>query len=1051
MRQRCMKYLFRVVTLLLLLTGGVACMRELFPEIPGEFVPGLSVMPSIFRGDTGNLRGRIVETKGKIDEDPTIIGGDEVNGRDELRENFFGTLDVFVKKSSDSESTDWYDEYHLVAGQTGVITDPNRYIDANTGAETSLLDQAKQLLTRSWTDKYEQGVRYDIYVTANNPHTVATSADKPDNLAALKALNTHTGNIFQYYLPEEPDPLDFLFNTNYTTDTRNFLMDGRLLNWTPAYSGGNPEPEQVFDVDLKRAAAKIILNVKFSTAKTFPKAPLPTDQNPNPTPETDEHGIVYLDIKDYLAYIEHTAGQPRWKFVHFNYDVSDIDGGTPPSPEVLETLDWNYPMAQHGTSVNNCDNTFSLVTYTYPIDWTGDTDANRIPFILLSVFYTPQNGGDPLRCYYRIPVCDERTVTKLERNNIYIVDAEIASLGSFNENLETQDEQLRLEYHVIPWTTTDISQEATSVRLSDTKYLTVTPTSYTLKGDDTQSVDLQWYASVSNDDKRFVDIDVSDLTVKYVDATGTTRELTYTTSKQVRNADNTLSNYDNNADGTKDIIITATARAYSTNWHYSNSEKVVITITPSGIIEVQSDALESRAVKDISFKVKLKNASDIDPVTVTIRHYPLDNIQSFTGSWSSRWDGVATNYTLYTYNETKYYRKKFTRTVEGWETTNQATWAAGIGNDNNNRMNAQSPQTAVNGYYATGGSAVQRSYTYSYNRRIVSIDSYTWNGTTVTFNGTRTRSTGTTTWSESYTGDGDYVVSTSISGTGNGNSAIFNLWKYQYYYKLGTTVEETYDPVAAGWVAPYNEEWEECLQSVYEATPAANRKTEVVQTTTDYLPDGITEYTAQTVTGTPSTGSWVAWGEKNGTTSEGIFTAKVFYNGQCYPIYNYNTRGNGNNYTNLTNNHMYVVQITSTSDKYALGKPVLDANYQSQDKVASPAFMIASQLGAVSTTNSSTTAATHCGTYMEVGTDGTRYVGWRLPTKQEIEVIIDYQNGRYTGGVTMTTVLGGAYYWALDGTTANVPSGSGGSTTTGYVRCVRDLTMDDINRLNGTN
>ena len=144
---------------------------------------------------------------------------------------------------------------------------------------------------------------------------------------------------------------------------------------------------------------------------------------------------------------------------------------------------------------------------------------------------------------------------------------------------------------------------------------------------------------------------------------------------------------------------------------------------------------------------------------------------------------------------------------------------------------------------------------------------------------------------------------------------------------------------------------------------------------------------------------------------------------------NYYTRNS--RYSNLDNPHMYVLQVTSTSNKYALGKPVLDGNYQSQDKVCSPAFMIASQLGAVSTTNSGTTAATHCGTYMEVeaGT-GKRFVGWRLPTKQEIEVIIGYQDGTYTNGVTMVTVLGGAYYWALDGTTANVPSGSGGSTTT---------------------
>ena len=145
---------------------------------------------------------------------------------------------------------------------------------------------------------------------------------------------------------------------------------------------------------------------------------------------------------------------------------------------------------------------------------------------------------------------------------------------------------------------------------------------------------------------------------------------------------------------------------------------------------------------------------------------------------------------------------------------------------------------------------------------------------------------------------------------------------------------------------------------------------------------------------------------------------------------------------------MYVLQITSTSNKYVIGRPVLDSNYQSQDKVVSPAFMIASQLGAVNTTNSDTTAASHCGTYMEVGEDGKRFVGWRLPTKQEIEVIISYQTGTNTQNVTMVTVLGGQYYWALDGTTAYVSSGSGGSTTTGYVRCVRDLTLEEVEQLN---
>lgn len=199
----------------------------------------------------------------------------------------------------------------------------------------------------------------------------------------------------------------------------------------------------------------------------------------------------------------------------------------------------------------------------------------------------------------------------------------------------------------------------------------------------------------------------------------------------------------------------------------------------------------------------------------------------------------------------------------------------------------------------------------------------------------------------------------------------------------------------------------------------------------------------------PGTGSWVEWGGHDGTTSQGIFTAKVYYNGMCYAINDHDSRGSS--YTNLTNNHMYVLQITSTSNKYVLGRPVLDGNYQSQDKVVSPAFMIASQLGAVNSTNSPTTAATHCGTYMEVGEDGKRFVGWRLPTKQEVEVIIDYQSGTNTHNVTMVEVLTGSYYRSLDGTSAYVSSGTNGTATNAYVRCVRDLTLEEVNSLNQTN
>ena len=151
----------------------------------------------------------------------------------------------------------------------------------------------------------------------------------------------------------------------------------------------------------------------------------------------------------------------------------------------------------------------------------------------------------------------------------------------------------------------------------------------------------------------------------------------------------------------------------------------------------------------------------------------------------------------------------------------------------------------------------------------------------------------------------------------------------------------------------------------------------------------------------------------------------------------------------LRNNHMYVIQITATSENYVLGRPTLDAHFQSKDHVVSPAFMIASQLGAVaSQAFNARTAAEHCGTYMEVATDGTRYTGWRLPTKEEIKVITTYQNDHYvTSDDIMAVVLSGRFYYTLDDdsqATGIVNNQNAGT----FVRCIRDLSADEVEELN---
>ena len=959
------KWISYGILTLAFIAGFSSCTRENLTEYAfGD--TGIGIFPKLLK--------QTPPTKAKDDTDADILKDDEVNARDDLRENYFGTLDVFVKLQSAAETDPWFKQYHLTE------TTPSEGIA-----------QIEHLITTDWAEEgFVPGVSYDIYATANNPHT----ASGITSLKALKDLTTTKIHLYQYYSPSDPGN-----GSNYITiDDENgilhksFLMDGKIEGWQIDPNSN----KQVWNMELARAAAKILVLVRFDGDS---ENVMIADEDTNEPLKDDQGRVVYGSLKDYLAYNHRSPGLPRAKYVRFNFTTSDIaDGSYEPATDDLVTDGGNFSVIKEGLTdsnnnvLSNIDDQYVISTYCYPFSWVGEPE--RIPYILLSVFYS--KDGDPsaeqTRSYYRIPVCDEATVTGLERNKIYIVDVLLSSMGSSNESVEAQDEELRIEYHVIPWTETNMTQEATTVRLSDTKYLMVSPLEYILKGDDTQSIDLQYFASVSPDDQRFVDLE--NISITYVNKDGNTVNITGTQKKEIRNDNDVLVTATTaNTDGRHDIVYTCTAP--STGAH---SETVTITVTPAGIIRVESQALDSRAVKTIDFDVKL-TSSGLSNEHVCIRHFPLDNIQSITGEWSSRWDGVA---------DTKEY--SFNPTADGWtswdgydedvECTLEQYNAASEGKSTqvlNDGTPSDHVATDFRVNYSTGqnNSTVQTQYRNNVSQ---GVNRYNTNGEANAALG----ADGYWYWGDTRT----------TGGTNN-------------YDWRGET--------AGGSGTRYR--WTNYYRSQYKKT--------------HYYARGY--YKTVTVS-VPNTGNWVDWENKTGTTtSEGIYKAKIYSNGVCCQI-----NVNGNNYSigsavgsSLTNNHMYVIQITSTSETYALGRPVLDANYQSQDKVASPAFMIASQLGAVTPTTSATTASTHCGTYMEVGTDGKRYVGWRLPTKQEIEVIIGYQDGTYTSGITMVKVLGGSYYWALDGTSANVPSGSDGSATNAYVRCVRDLTVDEINQLNG--
>ena len=181
----------------------------------------------------------------------------------------------------------------------------------------------------------------------------------------------------------------------------------------------------------------------------------------------------------------------------------------------------------------------------------------------------------------------------------------------------------------------------------------------------------------------------------------------------------------------------------------------------------------------------------------------------------------------------------------------------------------------------------------------------------------------------------------------------------------------------------------------------------------------------------------------------GGYQAKYYENSYIRSFYD------DTSFDNLKNNRMYIIQVSSTKDsKYNIAHPNIDKSTgYTNDEVVSPAFMIASQLGAVRSANfNQSRAKTHCETYREVKKENGKqviYDGWRLPTKTEIQFIVDFQQESYKNNKGKTKqpikpVLEGANYYTLNNKTVATGVESGDEV---FVRCVRDLTPAQVDEL----
>lgn len=971
-------------------------------------------------------------------------------------ENTVTRLDVFVYKTTGGTST-FHKHYTIGDGTQPIATNIDYLLESN------------------WRTNYTLTDTYRIYAIANVNANKLRTPIFPESPAEADLLNltSESDNTIdgQYgYTSYDIVRLKSLDGTSPSSGSLDhhigdklFLMDGMIDNWRISQNSARQYFTNKADstYELSRAAAKFRVQLDFSdefkeslgvddgTGLKFTTVieEYPVDEEHPEVRKKSERiitigslventeGMVYANSK--------VSGGARAKFANFlkaTYDLTPR--GSIPAQDELDYLRdahlWNsqsFYEFSYRTPDGNGGYKYPYIdtSYSYAFSWEPGQAAEKAPALAVSVIYTtyiqeynedgsfngPAKSDGGVTNYYRIPLVDitktgSAAINSVERNYYYQVNAEINTMGSSTTEIEPTE--LHLKYKVIPWP--DAPDEMTEAQSVQLLYF-VPEKEYRLRGDGLQSTYLQYFTPKSDPNE-----------------TGGH----YQATPRIRN----VQVYYYDQDGNKRTIQNSAAGGYS--WTGSEAAGVTIDVLSqangNGRFYIASTALKNRSVKYIEFDAVVDfgyAGGQVVTQHIIVTHFPLDNIQSILGWWSSRWDGQPISG-----SNTTYYRKLFYKTDITPVAVTEAVWAAGVGNNNNDRIRANSALTAVNGYFATGGSQTTRTYSpYQPFSDVTDITGYTWNGTTVTVNGTRSSLIGTQNWSQQYN-NLDYVVSAVVSD----GEAVITLFKYNNYYQLENARVESYSPTGPDgtWTSYDGFEWEVCTQAQYNNTPEDDRKIEVVPNA-------------------PNTGTWVAYNPRKAGTIQGTtysgggsgFYAKVWESGRdASRIHRITQQGEWGEVSNVVtedgknNPHMYVIQISKAEQGVILGRPTLNNNYLSQDNVVSPAFMIASQLGAVNSSSytSASTAAEHCHTYMEVAENGYRFVGWRLPTKAEIAYIVSYQNDpNIQGSGVFSNVLTGSYYYTLDGGSAPTYYDDDDAV---FVRCIRDLTPKEVIELNNT-
>lgn len=636
----------------------------------------------------------------------------------------------------------------------------------------------------------------------------------------------------------------------------------------------------------------------------------------------------------------------------------------------------------------------SLTTYSYAYSWGADNLSQGLgaPYVMISVLY--QVGDSREYHYYRIPVRPTGE-TSLERNHIYMVTATIDNRGSYK--VVDAMEPANLNYQVLEWT--EENSEITHVTAKKRHFFMVMPLTQVLRGEGVQTAVLKYYAPEG------ASISIENIPETQLIADDATEPSLAYKALYI--------DKDGNPQGTESTVSIS-------------KDETAQTIT------VRSTALANRASTFIRFRATYSYVDEGTPQTITqdiyIRHFPTDNISSIPGWYSYKYDGST--------------RREYSWDPEtdGWVEEGWDKW------EDYTDEYCPDRSTYDNAYHNNNDMS-------SAENRVASSDTPNWREY-IRNDVPRSEFVSAI---ENDTGGYFFVGAKWNRQAGSEENAVEGSGTYSRYWYWGgpkstsTTTRWAYRPDDEN-----SYDWAEVsgLSLIFHTWTDINKYWYVKGSARLYYRD-VPDY------------SWVRWGIDSTTPVTPSITSKTV--GESSSLYfdaRYFDSGSGKIYkikknttTNLavrgvdtgqSNNHMYIVQTSNTSDNYTIGYPVMNNKKESDDRTVSPAFMLASQLGSTYPVTADRkaiqTPAVHCSQYVEVGLDGTVYDGWRLPTKDEIEIINQYQSRTGVNAVEISTIFTGHYYSTIDGSNQAITGASGDDVE--YLRCVRDLTPAEVEALN---